>query len=132
VIILRLFPGLLTNGIAEIPKIRLDKAVFEFLPQEKRDEYVTFITDRQQGLASAFREHMTKGQTYHTTNPYRKAFFTDVINEAKEVNFLSFPVFVRMTVFSSFWENAKNLSMPGPLRWDAKARKRQAKCSVAS
>ena len=120
-IILRLFSGLLTNGIAEISKIRLDQAIAEILPQEKRDEYVTLITDRQKGLASAFREHMTKGQTYHTTNPYRNVFYRDVINEAKEVNFPSFPIFARMTVFSSLWENAKNLSMSGTLRREAKA-----------
>jgi hypothetical protein len=95
VIILQLFPGLLTNGVAEI----LESAP-ENLPQEKGDK-VSLVIGRQTYLASAFRKFMTEGQTYYTSNPYRKKFYADVIEEATEVNFLSFPVLVRMTVFSS-------------------------------
>jgi hypothetical protein len=102
VIILRLFPGLLTNGVAEILKPSLGKAAVEDLSQGKREEPLSKVADRQKDLASAFRERMTSGQTYNTTNLYRKAFYTEVIKEAKEVNFLLFPVFVRMTVFSSY------------------------------
>jgi len=57
------------------------------------------LLGRQKELATAFREHMTEGQTYHSPNPYRSTFYTEVTNEAEEANFLSFPVFVRMTVF---------------------------------
>jgi hypothetical protein len=59
------------------------------------------VASRQKKLACAFREHMTKGQTYDTPNPYRNTFYTEVTNAAKEANFPSFPVLVRMTVFSS-------------------------------
>jgi hypothetical protein len=38
---------------------------------------------------------MTVGQLYHTSSPKRKEFYKDVVTRAKQVNFLSFPVFVR-------------------------------------
>jgi hypothetical protein len=101
VIIIRLFPGLLTNGVADIPDIPLDKVAAEKLSQEERDKYVTLVADRQKKLASAFRNQMTEGQKYDTPNRYRGTFYTEVTNGAEEVNFLSFPVFVRMTFFSS-------------------------------
>jgi hypothetical protein len=91
VILLRLFPGLLTNGVAEILESAPEK-----LPHEKRDK-LSLVTDRQKDLASAFRQCMTEGQTFYTSNPYRKKIYSDVIKEATEVNFLSFPVLVRMT-----------------------------------
>jgi hypothetical protein len=93
-----LFPGLLTNGVAEILNSSPSKLAAENWSQEKRNK-LSSVTDRQKDLASAFREHMTKGQTFHTTNSYRNEFYTDVINESKEVNFLFFPVSVRMMVF---------------------------------
>jgi hypothetical protein len=101
VIIIRLFPGLLTNGVADIPDIPLDKVAAEKLSQEERDKYVTLVADRQKKLAYAFRNQMTEGQKYDTPNRYRGTFYTEVTNGAEEVNFLSFPVFVRMTFFSS-------------------------------
>ena len=94
-ILLRLFPGLLTNGVAEILESAPEK-----LPHEKRDK-LSLVTDRQKDLASAFRQRMTEGQTFYTSNPYRKKFYSDVIKEATEVNSLSFPVLVRMTAFPS-------------------------------
>jgi hypothetical protein len=99
VIILRLFPRLLTNGVAEMDKSLLGKADVEMFSLRKRAKYVTLLVGRQKELATAFREHMTEGQTYHSPNPYRSTFYTEVTNEAEEANFLSFPVFVRMTVF---------------------------------
>ncbi len=90
-------PGLLTNDVAEIPKLSLDEAI----AQEKRDEHVLLAVDRQKKLACAFRKYMTKDQTHETSNPDRIAFYTEVVKGAEEVNFLSFHVFVRMTVFSS-------------------------------
>jgi hypothetical protein len=139
VIIIRLCPGLLTNGVADIPDIPLDKVAAENLSQEERDKYMTLVADRQKKLASAFRKHMTEGQKYDTPNPYRVTFYTEVTNAAEVVNFLSFPVFVRMTFFSSLRESAnesktnKNFSMAG-MFWKAKACqcKRQATNSVAS
>jgi hypothetical protein len=62
VIVIRLCHGLLTNGVADIPDIPLDKVAAEKLPQEERDKYVTLVADRQKKLASAFRNHMTEGQ----------------------------------------------------------------------
>jgi hypothetical protein len=135
VIILRILPGLFTNG-ADIPELsRVDKVVARANPRK----YVPLALKRQRRLAAAFREHMTKGQTYHTTNPNRTTFYTDVTNMAQQVNFLSFIVFVRITVFSSLWKGAdnkssttkKNLSIAGTFR-KAKTCKEQARCSVAS
>jgi hypothetical protein len=90
-------PELLTNGVADIPKLSLDDAV----AQETRNEHVTLAVDRQKKLASAFREHMTEGQTDQTSNDYRRTFYEEVVREAMKVNFPSFRDFVRMTVFSS-------------------------------
>jgi hypothetical protein len=101
VIVLRIFPGLFTNG-ADIPEFsRVDKVVARANPRK----YVPLALERQRRLAAAFREHMTKGQTYHTTNSNRTTFYTDVLygctNMTEQVGFLPFPVFVRMTVSSS-------------------------------
>ena len=127
-IILRLFPGLLTNGVADINKLSFDKADAENLTQEERNEYVSMVAHRQKKLASAFRENMTKGQTYDATNNYRNSFYKEVINAAERVNFPSFPVFVRMTVLFSLWKDANKITRT--LR-KAKACMRQAKISVA-
>ena len=101
-IILRLFPRLLTNGVAAMDKLSLDKAAAENLSQKERNKYVSDVRDRQMTLAFDFREYMTKGQTYHSPNAYRSTFYTEVTNAAEEVNSLSFLVFVRMTVFLQF------------------------------
>jgi len=73
----------------------------EIFYKEKPKEYVSLVVDRQKRLASAFREHMTKDQSYHASNSNRESFYDEVIKLAERVNFLSFPIFVRMTVFSS-------------------------------
>ena len=86
-IILPLFPGLLTNGIADIRQLSLDETVAEDLPREER---VKLAADRQRDLASAFRELMTEGQTYEASNSYRSDFYAEVTSEAEEVNFLPF------------------------------------------
>ena len=100
-IIFRLLLGLLANSIAAIPELpQFDEVAAK---NRFRMECVSLVVDRQKKLASAFHEHMTKGQLYHTPNSNRRTFYEDVIAKAKQVNFLSFPVpcSVRMTVFSS-------------------------------
>jgi hypothetical protein len=102
VIILRLLLELLANGVAAIPALPpLDNVAAKNWYTENPEECVSSVVDRQKKLASAFREHMTKGQLYHTPNINRRTFYEEVTARAKQVNFLSFPVFVRMTVFSS-------------------------------
>jgi hypothetical protein len=108
VITLRLLPGLLANGVVDIP--RVDEVAHKKLYKEMPTEYVSLVVNRQKRLASVFREHMTKGQTYHTSNSNRRTFYADVTNMAKQVIFLSFRVFVRMTVFSSLWKAANKLT----------------------
>ena len=135
---LRLFPGLLTNDVADISK--LPEAAAKRSSNKKRDVYVRLLKIRQKELASAFRDHMTKDQTYEAPNLYRSAFYTEVTTGAEEVNFLYFPVYVRMTVFSSLCDSAnksikmtmnQSLKIAGTFR-KAKACERQAKISVAS
>jgi hypothetical protein len=93
---------LLANGIADIPELpHLSKEAAKERYREEPDECVSPVVNRQKKLASAFREHMTKGQSYHSSNSDRRTFYEDVTARAKQVNFLSFFVFVRMTVFSS-------------------------------
>jgi hypothetical protein len=96
VIIPRLFPAFLTNGVAEILQLSLDEA-----KGLTKEELVKLAADRQRKLASAFREHMTEGQTEYASNSYRREFYRDVTVDAEEVNFLPFPVLVRMTFFTS-------------------------------
>ena len=91
-------PGLLTNGIADIPKLSLNDAV----AKAKHNEHVLLAVDRQKDLASVFREYMNDGQTHEMANDYRRAFYEEVVDGGEEVNFPSFRVFVRMTVLSSF------------------------------
>ncbi|KAN0114069.1 hypothetical protein V8E52_007045 [Russula decolorans] len=68
----------------DIDELPLNKADAGNLSQEERNEYVSMVTSRQKKLACTFREHMTKGQTYDTPNPYRNYFYTEVTNAAKE------------------------------------------------
>ncbi len=90
-IIFRLLPGLLANGVADIPD--LDNADIKNLSKEDRKDYVSSVVERQRELASAFRERMTAGQSYDSSNLYRESFYDEVIKLADEVKFLSFPVF---------------------------------------
>ncbi len=76
------------------------------MSKENRNHYASLVVDRQKKLASTFRELMTTGQSYHTSNHYRESFYEEVIKLADEVNLPSFPVFVRMTVFTSLWKAA--------------------------
>ena len=92
-IILRPLPGLLANGVADIPELpRVDEVGSQKLFRDKPKGYVSLVVNRQRALASAFHEHMTKGQAYHTSNSNRRTFYKDVTNMAERVNFLSFPV----------------------------------------
>ena len=57
----------------------------------EREKQVTCIKERQVWLASTFREKMTSGQSFKTSNQYRKDFYNDVILSADKVNFRLFP-----------------------------------------
>jgi hypothetical protein len=108
------------QDISELP--RLSEEAAEERYGEEPMKCVSWVEDRQKKLASAFREHMAKDQLYLTSSPNRRAFYARVIAMAKQVNFLSFPFFVRMTIFSSLWkitnqlETGKNLGMAGTFR----------------
>ncbi|KAF8498580.1 hypothetical protein F5888DRAFT_1802761 [Russula emetica] len=51
---------------------RLDEVAAKKVNKEMRTE---LVVKRQMRLASAFREHMTEGQTYHTSNSNRRTFY---------------------------------------------------------
>ena len=55
------------------------------LPNEK---YVKQAIKRQQKLARAFREFMTRGQSFRAVNGNREEFYRRVIETAKKVKFL--------------------------------------------
>ena len=92
------------------------------------------VIDRQKFLASAFRKHMTEGQD-DSSNSYRRAFYKRVTDLADKVYFLSFPAFVRMTVFPSSWKRANFVTTKkdlGSFRRMAEACQKQANRSAAS
>jgi hypothetical protein len=68
------------------------------------------VKSRQAWLASTFREQMTLGQSFNTSNKYRKGFYNDVIRSANEVNSLTFLVFERMTFFQVHETQATSFS----------------------
>jgi len=73
-----------------------------------RQEYVDRVVKRQQKLAAAFREFMTRGQSFETANSNRQEFYTRVIKAAKMVNLCYFIVFVTVTyLYFKFDEQCK-------------------------
>jgi hypothetical protein len=51
------------------------------------DEHVSRAILRQEELAHAFRELMTTGQSFQSSNSYREKFYEEVISLAEKVNF---------------------------------------------
>jgi len=64
---------------------------------------VSKVIERQKILASAFRKHMTEGQTYDTSNSNRRAFYKRVTELADKVNSV-FPCFCENDRFPQFVE----------------------------
>ena len=88
-------------------------------------------------LASTFRELMTKGQSFQSSNEYRQRFYSDVVNSATKVSSVSLTMSVRVTAFSSLREVVKqNLEPVSITLPDAfvttRGLKRQARSFVAS
>jgi hypothetical protein len=50
-------------------------------------EQALLVTQRQRLLAGAFHKLMTTGQTFDHPNEYRKHFYDEVINGARNVSF---------------------------------------------
>lgn len=69
----------------------------------EREEHMSSTKRRQVWLAQTFHKQMTLGQSFKTSNGYRKDFYKNVILLAKEVNILTFPVFEIVTFFFSSW-----------------------------
>ncbi len=105
----RLIPGLLANGITDIPELPYpDDANVKHLSKEDRRKYhVSLVVDRQRQLASTLRERMTAGQSYDASNLYRKSFYDEVITLANKVNFLSFPAFCENDDLLEFIESSE-------------------------
>ena len=82
--------ALLTVTRTKLKTIRVDD------PTEEKDKLTeTDVEIRQAKLASAFRDLMTKGQSYKRPNDYRVDFYKEVIRVASEVSFCGFPHFWR-------------------------------------
>jgi hypothetical protein len=86
VIIFRLLPGLLADGITDISELpHLSEEAAKEQYREEPEKCMSWVIDRQKKLASAFREHMTRGQLYHTSSPNRSTFYALVAARAKQV-----------------------------------------------
>ncbi|KAF8495544.1 hypothetical protein F5888DRAFT_1711816 [Russula emetica] len=72
--------GLLTITHAQLNSLPCDITLPADLPDE---EYVTRVIERQQKLAFAFRDFMTRGQSFGTVNNDRQEFYRRVIVAAK-------------------------------------------------
>jgi hypothetical protein len=94
------------------------------------------LRKRTEGLASTFRQHMTTGQSFNSTNDYRQRFFDEVIDTAKQVSFLSPSPFERMTCLSvheAMQTDASDTSTPCCISvgkiWSQGSRKCSITCS---
>ena len=77
-IFFRLFAGLLANGITDISKVpRLNEDAAKERYGGEPMKSALWVKDRQMKLARAFREHMTKDQSYFTSSPNRTDFYAD-------------------------------------------------------
>jgi hypothetical protein len=73
------------------------------------------VISRQAKLASAFRDLMTKGQSFKSPNAYRENFYNKVIESTNKVNFYEFPhfseddhlsrVWIQVTVIRGDWDS---------------------------
>lgn len=52
----------------------------------EREKYASYVKDRQEWLASTFRDLMTTAQSYKISNTYRKEFYDEVNRLADQVN----------------------------------------------
>ena len=67
----------------------------DYPTEEKGKLTETDVEIRQAKLAFAFRDLMTKGQSYKHANDYRVGFYKKVIQMAGEVSFYGLPHFWR-------------------------------------
>ncbi len=83
---------------------------------EEKDKLTeTDVEIRQAKLASAFRDLMTKGQSYKRSNDYREEFYKKVIKMAGEVSFCGFPLFFgEDDGFSKFMEGIQQVRLKVP------------------
>ncbi len=63
------------------------------LSSRERDERASAVRQRQEVLASAFRDLMTRDQSLEQSNAYRRSFYQEVIKLATEVNCCYFHLF---------------------------------------
>ncbi|KAF8491845.1 hypothetical protein F5888DRAFT_1892004 [Russula emetica] len=70
------------QDVPELPRLSKEAAKERY--GEEPDECMSSVVNRQKKLASAFRERMTKGQSYHSSNSDRRTFYKDVIARAKQ------------------------------------------------
>lgn len=79
--------GLLTTTTEQLKIIESNIGCNITLPTElPEDVYAVLVIERQEKLAAAFREFMTRGQTFGSVNNERAAFYERAIKAAKTVN----------------------------------------------
>jgi hypothetical protein len=98
VIILQSILVLCVNSVVDIRVLpTLTSEDISDLSEAARDEQALLVKERQRMLAVAFRDYMTTGQSFQDPNPYRRAFFKEIIDLAAEVSFHSSSPSVKMT-----------------------------------
>jgi len=70
-----------------VPVLMLTREVLRDLSRTERGEQASLVRQRQEKLAFAFRDRMTRGQSFQAPNDYQKKFYEDVIRLATEVKF---------------------------------------------
>ena len=70
-----------------IPVLTLTQDVLRNLSGTDRGEQVLLVRQRQEKLAFAFRDRITRGRLFQAPNDYRNTFYKDVIELVREVNF---------------------------------------------
>ncbi|KAF8337041.1 uncharacterized protein EI90DRAFT_3044670 [Cantharellus anzutake] len=77
------------QDIPELP--RHDEESARKLCKEKPEDYVPLVIELQKRLASAFREHMTAGQSYYTSNSNREIFYHKFVENSGQVDHENMP-----------------------------------------
>ena len=79
-VITLLLVELRANGIVAIPKLPSS------LVSQDRDSLTSIVRERQASLAFKFRDLMTRGQSFQSSNEFRQHFYKDVIKLATDVS----------------------------------------------
>jgi hypothetical protein len=76
----------LTADVNQTVSYNRNCAFLEALFEKTRETIRTDLSDIDEDeTPSAFRKKMTDGQTFTETNPFRKKFYDDIVEQAKTI-----------------------------------------------